>query len=198
VNIGYGSKIGYWAGWVVPEDTPLLLLGDAPAHAQEAAAQLLRVGLDRTRERSPAGSRRVGAGLPIAQIDQMSVEASTRPSRATKRCASSTSVAPSGGAPRRRGYQHARRRHLRARELSEDAVIATICEGGYCSSLAASLLANEGFPRLINAAGGMAAYRALGGHHEPDAEEQLSKVRERLTPSFTGRRTSDPSRSGAC
>jgi len=50
----------------------------------------------------------------------------------------------------------------RARELSEDAVIATICEGGFRSSLAASLLANEGFARLINVVGGMSAYRALG------------------------------------
>ena len=59
--------------------------------------------------------------------------------------------------------QHSRRRHsARARgELAARRAVATICEGGYRSSLAASLLAHEGVTPLINVAGGMAAYRAL-------------------------------------
>ena len=47
LNLAYGSKLGYWAGWVVPPDEPLLLLAGEPAHAEEAATQLRRVGLDR-------------------------------------------------------------------------------------------------------------------------------------------------------
>jgi hydroxyacylglutathione hydrolase len=50
----------------------------------------------------------------------------------------------------------------RAVELS-GAAIATICESGFRSSLAASLLAREGLPRVIDVAGGMTAYRALAG-----------------------------------
>jgi hydroxyacylglutathione hydrolase len=50
----------------------------------------------------------------------------------------------------------------RARELPEGAIIATICESGYRSSLAASLLAHEGAARVVRVVGGMAAYRALG------------------------------------
>jgi hydroxyacylglutathione hydrolase len=46
------------------------------------------------------------------------------------------------------------------RELEGKGPIATICESGYRSSLAASLLAHEGFPQVINVVGGMAAYRA--------------------------------------
>ena len=55
LNIAYGPKIGYWAGWVVPPDVPLLLLADEPSQAQEAAVQLLRVGLDRIEGAIPAG-----------------------------------------------------------------------------------------------------------------------------------------------
>src|SRR4029077_11995988 len=33
INLGYGSKIGYWAGWVVAPDDPLILLADEPAQA---------------------------------------------------------------------------------------------------------------------------------------------------------------------
>jgi hydroxyacylglutathione hydrolase len=49
----------------------------------------------------------------------------------------------------------------RVRELPAETAIATICEGGIRSSLAASLLAREGVARVINVSGGMAAYRAL-------------------------------------
>ena len=38
-----------------------------------------------------------------------------------------------------------------------------ICEGGYRSSLAASLLARRGVRSVSNVAGGMAAYRAMEG-----------------------------------
>ena len=60
-------------------------------------------------------------------------------------------------------HQHSGRRDARADRASceGDGPIATMCEGGYRSSLAASLLAHEGVPRLINVVGGMAAYRAL-------------------------------------
>jgi len=40
-------------------------------------------------------------------------------------------------------------------------LVATICEGGYRSSLAASLLAHDGISPLTNVSGGMTAYRAL-------------------------------------
>ena len=49
----------------------------------------------------------------------------------------------------------------RAGELRRDVAIATVCEGGYRSVLAASLLAREGITNLANVTGGMAAYRAL-------------------------------------
>jgi rhodanese-related sulfurtransferase len=38
-----------------------------------------------------------------------------------------------------------------------------LCEGGYRSSLAASLLAKAGMSNVVNVTGGMAAYRALEG-----------------------------------
>src|SRR3954468_17950459 len=73
LNFGYGSKIGYWAGWVIPPDAPLIILADEPAHAQEAAVQLLRVGLDRVEGTIAGGFEAwVGAGLPVAEIATMS------------------------------------------------------------------------------------------------------------------------------
>ena len=43
------------------------------------------------------------------------------------------------------------------------APVATLCETGYRSSLAASLLARQGTPGVASVAGGMADYRRHGG-----------------------------------
>ena len=49
----------------------------------------------------------------------------------------------------------------RMQDVPHDKPIATICEGGYRSSLAASLLAREGFAPVFSVTGGMIAYRVL-------------------------------------
>jgi len=166
LNFGYGSKIGYWAGWVLPPDAPLIILADEPAHAQEAAVQLLRVGLDRVEGTIAGGFEAwVGAGLPAAEIATMSpaelrqaVERGTPMQVVDVRTRAEWNAAhidgalniPVGEIPDR------------ADELPDVVPVVTICEGGYRSSLAASLLAHEGVPHVVNATGGMAAYRALG------------------------------------
>jgi hydroxyacylglutathione hydrolase len=166
LNLSYGPKMGYWSGWVIPPEDPLLLLADEPAHAQEGATQLLRVGLDRIEGTIAGGFEAwTGAGLPVAQIAQMSVE--------TLRSTIEDSRPGGLRVVDVRSAREWRAGHIdgsinipvgeipsRARELP-DAPIATICEGGYRSSLAASLLAHEGVSRLFNVVGGMTAYRAL-------------------------------------
>ena len=46
VNIGFGPRVGYWAGWIVPPANPVVLLASDPGQAEEANRQLLRVGFD--------------------------------------------------------------------------------------------------------------------------------------------------------
>jgi hydroxyacylglutathione hydrolase len=166
LNIGYGTKVGYWAGWVVPPDAPVILLAEEPSQAQEAAVQLLRVGLDRIEGAIAGGfDAWVGAALPVAQIEQMTaadlrrqldrgmpmqvVDVRTPHEWKSAHVDGAINI-PVGEIPARAG------------ELPADALIVTICEGGYRSSLAASLLAQEGVSRVANVVGGMAAYRALG------------------------------------
>jgi hydroxyacylglutathione hydrolase len=47
------------------------------------------------------------------------------------------------------------------RDVPQGKPIATICEGGYRSSLAASLLARGGMAPVFSVSGGMIAYRVL-------------------------------------
>jgi hydroxyacylglutathione hydrolase len=165
IALAFGSKVGYWGGWVIPGDTPVILLADEPAHAQDAAVQLLRVGLDRIEGAIAGGyDAWVGAGLPIAALEQMSAGdlraasaagesmhiLDVRSPREWRGGAIAGSVnVPVGDVP------------ARASQLPADGVIATICEGGYRSTLAASLLEREGVAHVMNVVGGMTAYRAL-------------------------------------
>jgi hydroxyacylglutathione hydrolase len=164
LNLAFGPKVGYWAGWVVPPDVPLLLLADEPSQAQEAFVQLLRVGLDRVEGAIAGFDGWIGAGLPVAQIERMSaaqlrdavqrdeplriLDVRNRREWGAGHLEGAINI-PVGELPARMG------------ELEGEGPIATICEGGYRSSLAVSLLAQEGFPRLINVVGGMTAYRVI-------------------------------------
>jgi hydroxyacylglutathione hydrolase len=166
INIPYGTKVGYWAGWVVPADNPVVLLANHHAETEEAGMQLLRVGIDRIEGTiNGAFEGWCAASLPTSAIDQIE-------------------AAELRGAMRRhegmyvldvRSEREWRDGHIdgavnipagalttRAAEVPRNATVVVVCEGGYRSSLAASLLAREGV-RPSNLAGGMSAYRALEG-----------------------------------
>jgi hydroxyacylglutathione hydrolase len=168
INIAFGSKVGYWAGWVLPGDPRIVLIGAAERDAAEAGRQLLRVGLDHVEGFVDGG---VGAwrraGLPLSRIPQITVaelhEQLMRGERMTvidvrtlhewnSGHIEGSVHMPVGGIP------------MRAGELQRDERVVTICEGGYRSSLAASLLARAGRTDVVNVTGGMPAYRAIAQH----------------------------------
>jgi hydroxyacylglutathione hydrolase len=165
LNFAYGPKIGYWAGWILPPDSPIILLADQPAHAREAMLQLLRVGIDRVEgfvEGGIAGWR--GATLPTASTSRLSA-ADLRTALAHRDEVRILDV---------RTVKEWKEGHIdgamniplgelseRIADLPADKTIVTICEAGYRSSLAASILEREGIPQVANVTGGMNAYRAL-------------------------------------
>lgn len=160
INLGHGSKIGYWGGWVLPPEVPLLLIAGEPAHAQDAYVQLLRVGLDRVAGFVDGGfTAWQSASLPTASTEQVDpgflrsaapplqiIDVRTPREWHAEHVPGSLNI-PVGEIPRRMA------------EVRRDRPVATICEGGYRSSLAASLLAREGVPYVINVVGGMTAFR---------------------------------------
>jgi hydroxyacylglutathione hydrolase len=54
---------------------------------------------------------------------------------------------------------------VRAKEFAPRASVVTICEGGYRSMLAASLLSRAGLSNILNVTGGMAACRSSEAEH---------------------------------
>jgi hydroxyacylglutathione hydrolase len=160
LRIAFGPKIGYWAGWVLPEHSRIVLLTPDPSRAAEAGRQLLRVGFDTIEGyvTSPANAWQA-AGFPVARVTQISAaELRQRAGTLTLIDVRSEREWKAGHAA---GAIHIPIGDVNARsgDLSQDTPIATICEGGYRSMLAASMLMRAGFADVLNVAGGMAAYR---------------------------------------
>ena len=164
-NLAFGPKVGYWGGYVLPADARVVLLAPGDREATEAARQLLRIGVSRIE-----GAVRGGfdawraAGLPVASYPLTNVQdlhaslhTSNPPIVVDVRTTREWNAGHIDGA------MHIPLADLvrRASEIPRDRPVATICEAGYRSSLAASVLARAGLDRLINVTGGMAAWRAL-------------------------------------
>jgi hydroxyacylglutathione hydrolase len=164
----FGPKLAYWAGWVIPAEARLILVAENERQALEARRQMLRVGLDGV-EGHLSGTFEAwrAAGLPISQIEFASMpELLERLARRESLILVDVRTRrefESGHIP---GAVHVPVDDVvsRAAELGSAACVATICEGGYRSSLAASLLARSGAQRVMNVKGGMAAYRAARAH----------------------------------
>ena len=165
LNLAIGTKVGYWAGYVLPADVRIVLLGANHHETTEAARQLLRIGVSKIEGYINGGfDAWRDAGLPTASFPLSNVQelasaitggtaplvVDVRTSREwTKGHIDGAIHIPLGDLSRR------------APEIPRDRPVATICEAGYRSSLAASVLARAGLDDVINVTGGMSAWRAL-------------------------------------
>ena len=165
LNLTFGKKVGYWAGYVLPSDARVVLLAADQREAAEAARQLMRVGVSRIDGYINGGFEAWrDAGLPTASYPVTNVQDLHRDLTGAQ-----PPLVVDVRTPREWRHEHIEGAvHIplgdlarRASELPRDRTIATICEGGYRSSLAASVLARAGIDRLVNVTGGMGAWRAL-------------------------------------
>jgi hydroxyacylglutathione hydrolase len=164
LNLGFGARIGYWAGWLVPAGSKLVLLAGDAAQTVEVTRQLLRVGLDEVcgyLDGGFAAWQRAGGAVSTVELvsanqlrDRMRrgtrqtiVDVRTRREYEAGHIDQAINI-PLGELPDRAG-------ELRGRPAA-----ATVCESGYRSSLAASLLLRAGV-EVVNVSDGTAAYRLL-------------------------------------
>lgn len=166
-GIGFDPDLSQWAAWVVPYDTPILLVPASPGQVEEAVRAMVRVGLDDVRGYLAGGMGAwLKAGGRLAEIPQLT------PQRAAERLESDDSLTvvdvrtdeewESGHVE---GGRHIMGGWLPERldELPRDgATVATICATGYRSTVAASVLKRGGFDDVANITGGMTAWRQAG------------------------------------
>jgi hydroxyacylglutathione hydrolase len=163
-NIGLGGQYATWAGSILDPKRPIVIIAEA-GREQESAMRLGRIGFDNvvgyladmrslearpdlrvTTERlspSVAAERLHSAAPPVI------VDVRTPTEFGAKRIDGAVPMPLS-------------RLAERARELPHDRPLLVHCAGGYRSSIAASLLQQQGFTEVSELAGGIAAWEAAG------------------------------------
>jgi hydroxyacylglutathione hydrolase len=166
LNIAFGPKIGYWAGWVLPAGARIVLMAADSGEAAEAGRQLMRVGLDGVLGYIEGGAAAwQAAGLPASRIPRVGArdfDDSIRDGRGPVTVIDVRSAGEwrAGHLP---GSVNLPVGELvnRLATVPRTETVATICESGYRSALAASILASAGFHSVVNVAGGMTELRRV-------------------------------------
>ncbi|PYS38080.1 MAG: hypothetical protein DMG14_19035 [Acidobacteria bacterium] len=143
-------------------DVPLLVVTEDADRVREARTRLARVGLEKV-----TGFLRDGvlawheAGLPLATIEQISVEElRQRIEEKSVDVVIDVRRPPEWTSGHIEDAIHMPLNHLAesALSLNRDSKVAVICAGGYRSSIASSLLEQLGFRNISNVVGGMTAW----------------------------------------
>jgi hydroxyacylglutathione hydrolase len=164
-GIGSRGSLSTWAAWVVPYETPILLVGARHEPMEEAVRALARVGLDDVRGYLDGGMEKwIAAGYPVTHVRQLApaefvdVRLETPMQVVDVRTNDEWKDGHVAGA-----------RHIMAgrlvehlAELPRDLPVALICSSGYRSTVAASVLERAGFEDIVNITGGMAAWGHSG------------------------------------
>lgn len=157
INIGAGASQSLWAGWLLNPDHRFVIIGKDDEDASRRS--LVRVGLDRIVGYLPnAVGAWHAAGGKLAQIPMLS------PEDVQSRCKGER-VIDVRTLKEWAGGHIGCARHVPLGDLvekfdclAENRPIVTVCEGGYRSSIAASLLARDGRCGIRSMAGGMVAW----------------------------------------
>jgi hydroxyacylglutathione hydrolase len=163
INIGLGGQYATWAGTVLNREKPIVLIAE-PGRQLEAATRLGRIGFDQA-----AGYLREGIQTLETRPDLVDGTERVVPAILAEELASATPPVvldvrslKEWQSRRIEGSINIPLNHLRERlqELPKKRKILIHCAGGYRSSIAASILQQNGFEDLAELSGGIAAWEA--------------------------------------
>jgi len=162
LNIGLGGQYATWAGSILNHEHPIVVIAD-PGREREAATRLGRIGFDHI-----VGYLQDGMHSLAARPDLTTTTERISAPLAAERLADGHALAVDVRAPGERAQKFVPGsvtiplNHLanRAHELPRDRPLLVHCAGGYRSSIAASLLQQQGFANISEIAGGLAAWEA--------------------------------------
>lgn len=168
VHIGLDGQFASWAGHLIPVGTPLMIVADTLGQVREAVVRLARVGIE-----SVDGYLKGGiaawkrARLPVRRVGQLSVDEL----RARVGGTASLNVIDvrrrpefeAGHVPHAASVRLDRLSTL-AEEFDRTQPVAVVCQSGYRSSAATSILEQMGFAEVYNVTGGTTAWAQ---HHYP-------------------------------
>ena len=165
-HIDFGGNFATFAGWIIPPDKTILLVSESTKQAERAVIWLRRVGLDNTIGFLDGKMHVwVNAGLPTNHVNQLSaIELHNRITKGEEGILVDVRAVSEFETRHIDGALNIPAPELRTRykELDQDRQITLICRSGHRSSLAASLLKQQGFKDVSSVAGGMSGYNAAG------------------------------------
>lgn len=172
LNLGLSGQFASWAGSLISMGTPILLVAEDLEGVDEGVMRLARVGIE-----SVVGYLEGGmyawdqAGLPVSRIAQMPVdELSLQLLEGAEIQVLDVRRPAEYGSGHIPVAQHAELAHLPERATGLDRLrpTAVICQSGYRSSAASSILARLGFSQVYNVVGGMNAWNNLNKSQEAE------------------------------
>jgi hydroxyacylglutathione hydrolase len=165
-GIGVHGSLSTWAAWVVPYDTPILLVAPHASDIEPAVRSLVRVGLDDVRGYLEGGIERwIAEGYTVTHTPQATpaeLMAELPRGRVQVIDVRSDEEWNEGYIA---GATHVMGGEIAERALSlprEGVTLALVCGSGYRSTVAASVLERTGFTNLLNLTGGMSAWQHAG------------------------------------
>lgn len=165
VCIGSGRNFSTWAAWMLPPETPLLLVGTSTPDIEQAVRGLVRVGLDDIAGHLTGGMKAwTKAGLPVAQHEVIpSSELQERIASGEDLCVLDVRTDREWDEGHIPDALHVILHDLPAHidDLKNRGRVVTVCGGGYRSVIAASLLEQAGV-EVLDQLGGMAAWYRAG------------------------------------
>jgi glyoxylase-like metal-dependent hydrolase (beta-lactamase superfamily II)/rhodanese-related sulfurtransferase len=166
-NIDSAHNFSTFAGWILPQEAPIVLVGKTDDEAPLLAAMLRRVGLDEVTGFLDGGMHPwIISGRPVEHIPTMTIHevqhhCTKRQTPLTildVRAAGEWNVSHIEGAV----HMPLPATRKRYRELDPETTLAVVCKSGARASTAASILQQRGFKNLAVMAGGMTAWTAAG------------------------------------
>ena len=163
INIGLGGQYATWAGTVLDRAKPIVIIAE-PGREQEAALRLGRIGFDHVKGYLQGGMEALAGRADLV----WPTERFSAPMVAEELASADPPLLLDVRTPREWATKHIDGsvniplNHLQERiaEVPRDRRIAVHCAGGYRSSIAASILHQYGITRLVEMAGGLAAWDA--------------------------------------
>ena len=163
LNIGASPMLSIWAGWLLDERKPILLVLESDDQIAEVVTLFIRTGYTKFAGYLAGGMKAWNnAGLPIAELPQISVHD-------LKRAGKKMQIIDVRSPDEWKEGHIPDAHHTFLPELREKAAnfgkrkpTAIYCDSGYRASLAASMLKQEGFEDVRNVPGSWQAWKKAG------------------------------------
>ncbi|MGC2620180.1 MAG: MBL fold metallo-hydrolase [Acidobacteriaceae bacterium] len=163
INIGLGGQFATWAGTILEQERPIGLIAE-PGRESEAALRLGRIGFDQVQGYLAEGIWALASHADLlVQTERLSAtEISAELATANPSCILDVRTPREWAANHIGGSINIPLSRLRDQinDIPRDRPVVVQCAGGYRSSIAASLLAQQGLTSLTEMAGGLAAWQA--------------------------------------